>query len=429
MIDEQADTTVQRAMGSEAYEKLYAIGHQPPLGYVPPRMYAWMLRQDRYGEPASAFQLEVVDTPPIASDEVLVYVMAAGINFNNVWAALGRPMDVIAARARNGRAEPFHIGGSDASGIVYQVGEDVTNVRVGDEVVLHCGQWSRDCPTVTSGNDPMFSPSFRIWGYESNWGSFAQFAKVQAHQCLPKPQRLSWQSAAAYMLVGATAYRMLHAWPEHAVRPNDVVLVWGGAGGLGSMAIQIARQAGARPIAVVSSDDKFGYCLDLGAEGCINRRNFNHWGPPPHWDDDAGSRRWLAGARGFGQAIWEIAGKGVNPRIVVEHPGEDTLATSMFVCDTNGIVVTCAGTSGYSATVDLRYVWMRQKRLQGSHFANDEQAAAINSQVADGSIDPCLSRTFSFDELPTAHQMMYNNEHPNGNMVVLVGASNRSRPA
>ena len=93
----------------------------------------------------------------------------------------------------------------------------------------------------------MFAPTQQIWGYETNWGSFAQFTKVQAHQCLPKPPHLTWEEAAAYMLVGATAYRMLHGWPPNVVAPGEPVLIWGGAGGLGSMAIQIARAAGARP--------------------------------------------------------------------------------------------------------------------------------------------------------------------------------------
>ncbi len=401
---------------------LYELGEQPPIGEVPSKMHAWLIRQDRFGVPTKAFQKEVLDIPPVADDEVLVYVMAAGVNYNNVWAALGVPVDVIGARNKAGEPEPFHIGGSDASGIVYKVGKDVTNVRVGDEVVVHCGIWSRDCPSVKAGVDPMYSPTFRIWGYETNWGSFAQFTKVQAHQCLPRPKHLSWEASAAYMLVGATAYRMLLGWPEHAIRTNDVVLIWGGAGGLGSMAIQIARAKGAIPIAVISSDDKIEYCKTLGAKGCINRKGFNHWGMLPHWKDTEKYNVWLKGVRAFGKAIWDVLGEKRSPRIVFEHPGEDTIPTSIFVCDTGGMVVICAGTTGYNATVDLRYHWMRQKRLQGSHFANDEQSKGLNDLVLAGQVDPCLSRTFTWEELPLSHQLMHDNKHPHGNMAILVGA-------
>ena len=237
---------------------LYPIGEAPPVGEIPPNMYACTVRRERFGEPKDCLQIEVVAVPEINDDEVLVYIMAAGVNYNNVWAAQGIPLDVIGARQSKGDQVDFHIGGSDASGIVYKVGRNVHSPRVGDEVVLHCGAWDPNCPQVRDGVDPMFSPTFQIWGFDLNWGSFAQFAKVQPHQCLPRPQQLSWEASAAYMLVGATAYRMLFGFPPNIVREGQPVLVWGGAGGLGSMAIQICRSVGAIPVAVVSDENKFG---------------------------------------------------------------------------------------------------------------------------------------------------------------------------
>jgi len=361
--------------------------------------------------------------PEIRADEVLVYVMAAGVNFNNVWAALGSPLNVIAARqkAKYDHSD-FHIGGSDASGIVYAVGHDVHNVKVGDRVVMHCGVWDRDSPAARNGDDPMYDPSFKIWGYETNWGSFAQFARVQAHQCMPKATHLTWEEAAGPTLVGATAYRMLMGWPPHVVRRGDVVLIWGASGGLGCMAIQIVKAEGGIPVGIVSDDRKIDFCVRLGARGCINRKKHLHWGMMPHWKDTAAYNKWAAECRGFGKAIWDIVGERKNPRIVFEHPGEDTISTSVFVCDTGGMVVICAGTTGYNAVIDLRYLWMRQKRVQGSHFANDEQAYAFNQLVLDGKIDPCVAKTFRFEEIPECHQAMHENRAPEGKMVALVGA-------
>jgi len=403
-------------------KEIYVVADQPPIGEVPEKMNAWLIRAERFGQPMQAFQKEVVDRLLIKDDEVLVYVMAAGVNYNNVWAGLGIPVNVIKSRQKQGEKEDFHIGGSDASGIVYAVGKDVTNVKVGDEVVIHCGSWDRNCPWVKAGEDPMYSPTFRIWGYESNYGSFAQFTRVQAHMCMPKPKHMTWEEAASYVLVGATAWRMLCGWPEHPIKPNDVVLIWGGAGGLGSMAIQIVKALGGIPVAVISGDDKVDYCMALGAKGCINRKNFDHWGMLPHWKDTVGYNTWLKGVRGFGAAIWEILGDKRAPKIIFEHPGESTIPTSMFVCDTGGMVVICAGTTGYNATVDLRYLWMRQKRVQGSHFANDDQAYAMNELALAGKLNPCMSRAFTYDDLPVAHQLMNDNMHPHGNMAVLIGA-------
>lgn len=403
-------------------KEFYALGEIPPLGAVPPKMLAQVIRRERYGDPVKSFKEELIDVPEINDDEVLVYVMAAGINYNNVWAAMGVPVDVIGARQKQGEKEDFHVGGSDAAGIVYKVGKNVNNVRVGNEVVIHCGMWDVHDPFFINGGDPMFCSSQKIWGYESNYGGFAQFTKVQGHQCLHKPTHLNWEEGATYMLVGATAYRMLHGWEGNTVQRGDPVLIWGGAGGLGSMAIQICAAAGAKPVAVVSSDDKIAYCKKLGAVGVINRSKFKHWGMMPHWTDKENYAKWFEGAKAFGKALWEALGEKKSPRIVFEHPGEATIPTSIFVCDNGGMVVICAGTSGYNATLDLRYHWMRQKRLQGSHFANDDQARAFNQLVIDEKIDPCLSRTFKWEETGFAHQLMRDNKHPSGCMSILVNA-------
>ncbi len=399
-----------------------ALGERPPLGTVPDTMHAFAVRQDRFGEPRDAWKREVIATPSIGPGDLLVYVMATGINYNNVSAALGQPLDVIAERQRRGEPEDFHAGGSDCAGIVWAVGEEVTGVAPGDEVVVHSGWWEADDPWVLAGKDPMLAESTRIWGYQTNYGSYCQFARAQAHQCVAKPKRLAWEEAASYLLCASTAWRMLMGWPPNVVEPGDVVLVWGAAGGLGSMALEIAANAGGRPVAVVSDDDKAQFCLDHGAVGVINRSNFSHWGKMPA-TDDAAYGDWAKGDRAFGKAIWESVGERVSPRIVFEHPGEATLPTSCFACATGGMVVICAGTSGYTVTMDLRYHWMRQKRFQGSHLSNDEQAAAVTGLVAAGTIDPCLSQTFSFDEIGEAHQLMHENRHRPGNMAALVNAT------
>ena len=401
---------------------LYEIGEIPPIGEVPKRMYAQVIRPERFGEPEKAFQIEDIDIPEVGPHDALVLVMAAGVNYNNVWAAKGIPVDVTKVHGKLGEPDDFHIGGSDASGVVYAVGEQARNVKVGDHVVIHCGQWDVEAPEIKAGLDPGFHDSYRIWGYESNWGSFAQFTKVQAHQCMPKAPHLTWEEAAAPTLVGATAYRMLLGWPPHTVEEGDAVLVWGGAGGLGSMAIQIVREFGGKAVAVISSESKAEFCKKLGAVGTINRKEFDHWGVLPHWTDGDAFKKWFEGAKAFGKVFWEALGEKRSPRIVFEHPGEDTVPTSIFMCDTGGMVVICAGTTGYNAVVDLRYLWMRQKRFQGSHFSNDEQCLAFNQLVVDGKIDPCLSQTFSFEDIGTCHQLMSENRHPEGNMAALVSA-------
>ena len=402
---------------------LYDLGDRPALGHVPPTMHAFAVRQDRFGQPRDAWKREILPTPAIGPDEVLIYVMASGINYNNVWAALGTPVDVIADRQKLGEPEDFHAGGSDCSGIVWAAGKDVTTVSVGDEVVVHSGWWRPDDPWVRAGKDPMLAESTRIWGYQTNYGSYCQFARAQAHQCLPKPRHLTWEEAGCFLLCGSTAYRMLNGWTPNVVEPGDVVLVWGGAGGLGSMAIGITKALGGRAVAVVSDDNKREFCLSLGAVGVINRTAFTHWGVMPNTSDAKAYGDWARGARAFGKAIWDVLGEKVSPRIVFEHPGEATLPTSEFICATGGMIVICAGTTGYNVTLDLRYHWMRQKRFQGSHLSNDVEAAGIVKLVSEGRVSPCLSHTYEFDNIPECHQLMLENRHPHGNMGVLVNAT------
>ncbi|KZY41759.1 crotonyl-CoA carboxylase/reductase [Roseovarius sp. HI0049] len=400
----------------DAPEKdLYEVGEMPPLGYVPKQMYAWAIRRDRHGEPDKSFQIEVDDTWEIDSHEVLVLVMAAGVNYNGVWAGLGQPISPFDVHGQD-----FHIAGSDASGIVWKVGDKVKTWKVGDEVVIHCNQDDgndEDC----NGGDPMLSPTQRIWGYETGDGSFAQFTKVQAQQLMPRPKHLTWEESACYTLTLATAYRMLFGHHPHELKPGQNLLVWGASGGLGSYAIQLANTAGANAIGVISDEDKRDFVMSMGAKGVINRKDFNCWGQlpvvnsPEYFD-------WLKEARKFGKAIWDITGKGVNVDMVFEHPGEATFPVSTLVVKKGGMVVICAGTSGFNTTFDVRYMWMHQKRLQGSHFAHLKQAAAANRLMIERRLDPCMSEVFPWDEIPHAHMKMKRNEHKPGNMAVLVQA-------
>jgi crotonyl-CoA carboxylase/reductase len=395
---------------------LYEVGEIPPLGHVPARMYAWAIRRERHGPPEDAMQLEVVETPSIGPDEVLVMVMAAGVNFNGVWASLGKPISPF-----DSHKAAYHVAGSDASGIVWATGEKVKRWKVGDEVVVHCNQDDGD-DEECNGGDPMFSTSQRIWGYETPDGSFAQFARVQGRQLMARPKHLTWEESGCYVLTLATAYRMLFGHRPHILRPGDHVLVWGAAGGLGSMAIQLIATAGANAIGVISEDDKHDFVMQLGAKGVINRKKFDCWGQLPDVDDVAEYTAYSKRVREFGKAIWEFTGKGSDVDFVFEHPGEQTFPVSCFVVKRGGMVVYCAGTTGHNLTFDGRFVWMRQKRIQGSHFANLLQASQANRLVVERRIDPCMSEVFSWHDIPRAHTKMWKNQHKPGNMAVLVQA-------
>jgi crotonyl-CoA carboxylase/reductase len=275
-----------------------------------------------------------------------------------------------------------HIGGSDASGVVWKVGEGVTRWQPGDEVVIHCNQASYEDPEV-HGLDPLAAPSQLIWGYETTWGSFAQFTKVQAQQLLPKPKHLSWEEAASYGLTYFTAYRMLM--DQAKLQPGHRVLIWGAAGGLGVFATQLCNIAGARSVGVVSSAEKGELVKQLGAVDCIDRNEF------------AGMMR-----RG-----------GESP----EEEKARFKESRRF-----GKVVICGATSGYQLDFDVRYLWMRQKQIIGSHFANAWEATKANELIDQSLVRPVLWRTMAFDQVAEAHQLLRDNKHL-GKIAILVGAS------
>ncbi|MGD9925182.1 MAG: crotonyl-CoA carboxylase/reductase, partial [Pseudorhodoplanes sp.] len=292
---------------------LYAVGEIPPLGQVPEKMNAWAIRQERHGPPEQSMQIEVVPTWPIGENDVLVLVMAAGVNYNGIWAGLGQPISPF-----NVHKHPYHIAGSDASGVIWAVGSKVKRWKVGDEVIVHCNQDDGD-DEECNGGDPMFSTSQRIWGYETPDGSFAQFCRVQSRQLMAKPSHLTWEEAACYTLTLATAYRMLFGHPPHTLKPGDNVLVWGGSGGLGVFGVQLCAASGANAIGVISDETKRDYVLGLGAKGVINRKDFNCWGQMPTVNTPE-YNEWVKEARKFGKAIWDITGKR-DVDIVFEHPG------------------------------------------------------------------------------------------------------------
>ncbi len=382
-------------------------------GELPDTMAAWVIREERLGEPKDAFRLEEMEVPEPAAFEVIVRVMAAGVNYNNVWAALGEPVSVM----RYGDHPEFghHIGGSDASGVVWKVGEGVTRWKPGDEVVIHCNQASYEDVEV-HGLDPMAAPSQRIWGYETTWGSFAQFTKVQAQQLLPKPQALTWEEAASYGLVYFTAYRMLIN--RCNIQAGDKVLVWGAAGGLGVFATQLCRAAGATSVGVVSSAEKGELVTQLGAAGWIDRNDFagmmRKGGESPEEE-----KARFGESRRFSKRVKEILGGA--PDIVFEHVGAATFPTSVFTVKPFGKVVICAGTTGFNLDFDVRYLWMKQKEILGSHFANAYECMKANELIESGVIQPVLWRTLGFEGVAEAHQLMRDNQHL-GKIAILVGA-------
>jgi crotonyl-CoA carboxylase/reductase len=382
-------------------------------GELPGAMAAWVLRPEREGELDIAYEVEEVEVPEPGPFEVVVRVMAAGVNFNSIWAARAEPISIFPYGDHPQWGH--HIGGSDASGVVWKVGVGVTKWKPGDEVVVHANQASYEDPEV-HGLDPLAAPSQLGWGYQTTWGSFAQFCKVQAQQLLPKPASLSWVDASAYAVTYFTAYRMLVTRCDLQAGHN--VLIWGAGGGLGVFATQICRLAGANSVGVVSSAEKGELAKSLGAADYIDRGEFSTMIRRGPVDADRERDRVEATKR-FAKRVREMLGDA--PDIVFEHVGREVFPVSVFTAKPFGKVVTCGATTGYDLDFDVRHLWMRQKRIVGAHAFNAYEAWRANELVRDGKVRPVMWRSLPFSELREAHRLVDENRHI-GKIAIRVGA-------
>ena len=370
-------------------------------------MFEGMASADK--DPTKSIHIGEVATPELAPDEAYIAVMASSINFNTVWTSIFEPVPTFAFLDRFAResvwaerhALPYQVVGSDASGVVLQVGSAVRNWKPGDRVTVHCNYVDDQDPSAH--DDSMLASNQRIWGFETNFGGLADLAVVKANQLMPKPAHLTWEEAAVNALCNSTSYRMLVGRNAARMKQGDVVLVWGASGGIGGYAVQYVLNGGGIPVGVVSSPEKVDLLHELGVEAVIDRKagGYRFWSDETTQDES----EW----RRFGKDIRSLVGE--DPDIVFEHPGRQTMGASIFVTKRGGTVVTCAATSGYMVEFDNRHFWMKLKRLIASHFANYDEAWQANRLIAKGMIQPLLSDVVPLEETGTAARRIHRNEH------------------
>ncbi|WP_028642429.1 crotonyl-CoA carboxylase/reductase [Nocardioides sp. URHA0020] len=371
-------------------------------------MFADLRTKDK--DPRKSLHVEDVALPELGPGEAYVAVMASAINYNTVWTSIFEPVSTFGFLERYGRLSPlgkrhdlpYHVVGSDLSGVVLATGAGVTKWAPGTEVVAHCLSVELESPD--GHDDTMLDPEQRIWGFETNFGGLAHIALVKANQLMPKPAHLTWEEAASPGLVNCTAYRQLVSKNGGDMKQGDNVLIWGASGGLGGFATQYALNGGANPVCVVSNEEKAAIARSMGAEMIINRSeaDLRFW-KDPHTQDPKEWRR-------FGGMIRDLTG-GEDIDIVFEHPGRETFGASVYVTRKGGTITTCASTSGYMHEYDNRYLWMNLKRIISSHFANYRESWEANRLIAKGKIHPTLSRTYTLDEVGQAALDVHHNKH------------------
>jgi NADPH:quinone reductase-like Zn-dependent oxidoreductase len=329
-------------------------------------MKATIIRQ--HGGPEVLEFAEVPD-PQINAGQVLVEVRACALNHLDVWARKGLP----------GIEIPLpHILGNDIAGVVRDVGQLVTWVKPGDEVMLQPGTSCGHCIECLRGNDNL-CPEYDMLGYRQH-GGYAELVAAPGVNVIPKPANLSWEGAAALPLVTVTAWHMLVT--RANVQPGETVLVHAAGSGVGSIGMQVAKLRGATVIATAGSDEKLEKARGLGADEVVNYTN-------PDWTKEVKRL---------------TARQGVD--VVFEHTGAETWPGSIAVLKKNGRLVTCGATSGFDARTDLRQLFYRHLTFLGSFMGSKAELLDAMKFIERGTIRAVVDQTLPLSEARRAHELM-----------------------
>jgi 2-desacetyl-2-hydroxyethyl bacteriochlorophyllide A dehydrogenase len=329
-------------------------------------MKAVLFRQ--HGGP-DKLSYEDLPTPTIGLDDVLVRVKACALNHLDIWVRKGNP------------AYPMpvpHVLGSDAAGTVEQVGSNVDSVSVGQRVFVSPGISCWKCEYCLAGRDN-FCRSYSLLGAMMH-GGYAEYVKVPFRNVLPMPENLSFEQAAAFPLVSVTASHMLFALA--GLQHGETVLIMGAGSGVGMMAIQMAKLAGARVMTTVGSDDKIPKAVILGADAVIN-----------HAKEKVADRVKLL-----------TEGRGVD--VVIEHIGPEVWDSSLESLAKGGRLITCGATTGGDVKLNLRYVFSRQLTIKGSYMGTRAELVKAAEMMGQGRLISVIDRTFPLQQARAAQELM-----------------------
>jgi NADPH:quinone reductase-like Zn-dependent oxidoreductase len=315
-----------------------------------------------------------VPTPEPGPGEVLVRVRATALNHLGVFVRRGWPGLAL---------EMPHWGGSDIAGEIETLGEGVVGWKAGQRVVVDPGITTREDEFTRRGEDSV-SPGYVILG-EDFRGGHAEFVVVPAENLMAMPEDWDFARAAAPLLVSLTAWRMLI--DRAGVRAGESVLIVGAGGGVNSMAIQIAKLAGAHVYALTSSEKKMEKARELGADVVVNYRE------DPQWS----------------RTIYKMTDRrGVD--VVVDNVGQATITQSMRAVARGGRIVIVGNTSGPQAEIDIRYVFGKQISLIGSTMGNHQDFRDVIDLVWAGELEPVVDRVMPLSEGKRAFEILESGE-------------------
>ncbi len=315
--------------------------------------------------------VELADIPPpdVAPGHVLVAVRAAAMNHLDLWTRRGLPgLDI----------EFPHVGGSDVAGTIAELGDGVKGLAAGTRVLVNPSLWCGSCEFCGRGEESL-CVSYRILGEHLN-GGFAQFLSVPAHNVLPIPDDLSFPEAAAVPLVYQTAWRGIIS--RGRLRAGETVLVTGGSGGVSTAAIQIAKLAGARVLAVTAGADKVQRLEALGADLVFDRL-----------------------ATDFSKEVWQATAKrGVD--LVFDGVGEAIWPALLRALARGGRLVVYGATTGPKGQIDIRLAFWKQLNVIGTTMSSRSEFEEVMRLVFARRLRPVIDVVWPLEKAREAHERL-----------------------
>lgn len=310
--------------------------------------------------------ISTLEMPKPEKNQVLVEIKAASLNHLDLWLRRGLPGLQISLP---------HIPGSDASGVITEVGSEVKDWNVGDEVVVQPGTFCGMCEQCKSGREDM-CPDYGILG-ETEGGVQRQFICLPPENIGPKPKQLSFAEAAALPLASLTSWNMLKNRAQ--LKTGETLLVLGAGSGVGSMAVQMGRYLGARVIATGGTEEKQKLAFSLGADEVLNHR-----------------------VKDFSKQVKALT-RGRGADVVFEHIGATTWDDSMKSLAVGGRIVTCGATTGVKGEVNLRHLFYKRQSILGSTMGSVSDFHECLQLAEQKALIPVIDQVFSFQNVSRAH--------------------------
>ena len=326
----------------------------------------------------SILNIKEIPEPIIKPNEVIIKVESAALNYDDIWAMRGKPIDV-----------PLpHISGTDASGVVIDVGDDVKNLKVGDRVVSHGNLSCRVCKMCTSGRE-YDCRRRKVWGFQTGplWGGYCEFTHLPEFNAVKIPDGITFDEAEAASMTMMTSWHMLVS--RAKIQPGQTVVIMGGSSGMGIFGIQIAKLYGCDVIAT-SSKGKLEKCIELGADYAVDHRKED----------------WHKEVKKISKEISRQKSKSSEIDIIYEHIGGQHWNKELSLLKYGKTLVTTGATTGYDVMTDLRHIFFKGINIVGSTQGTRSELESGLCWMANGKIKSIIDSVFQIEEASTAHQKM-----------------------